>query len=92
MAIGSFPPDSASSVRARRRGIRVERSVANTAAASVDATIAPSSIASSQERSNSSLAAAPVTSVLTITPTVLRSEAGTATSRSRRHEVCRPPS
>ena len=31
-------------------------------------------------------------SALTTTPTVLRSAAGTATSRSRRHEVCSPPS
>ena len=41
IAIGSLPPDSASSVRATRRLMCVKRSVANTAAASVDATTAP---------------------------------------------------
>ena len=70
----------------------VKRSVANTAAASVDETTAPSRIASSHERSKSTCAATPVTSALTTTPTVLRSAAGTATSRSRRHEVWSPPS
>ena len=37
IAIGSLPPDSASSVRASRRRIWVMRSVAKTAAASVEA-------------------------------------------------------
>ena len=41
-AIGSFAPDSASRTRARRRRTSVTRSVENTAAASVDATTAPS--------------------------------------------------
>ena len=79
IAIGSLPPDSASSVRASRRLICVKRSVANTAAASVDATTAPSRIASSQVRSNSTCAATPVSTAVTTTPTVLRSAAGTAT-------------
>ena len=70
----------------------VKRSVAKTAAASVEATTAPSRIASSHERSSSTWAATPVRSVLTITPTVLSSAAGTTTWRRRRHEVCSPPS
>ena len=37
-------------------------------------------------------AATPVRMALTTTPTVLSSAAGTATWRSRRHDVCRPPS
>ena len=89
IAIGSLPPDSASSVRASRRLICVKRSVANTAAASVDATTAPSRNASSQVRSNSARAATPVSRAVTTTPTVLRSAAGTTTARSRRQEVCR---
>jgi hypothetical protein len=70
----------------------VKRSVANTAAASVEETTAPSSTDSSQVRSKSRYAAAPVTTALTATPTVLRSAAGTATWRSRRKDVCSPPS
>jgi hypothetical protein len=70
----------------------VNRSVAKTAAASVDATTAPISIAWSHERLKRKYAAAPVTTVLTTTPTVLSRAAGTATSRRRRHEVCSPPS
>jgi hypothetical protein len=92
IAIGSFPPDSASSVRAKRRRMCVKRSVENTAAASVEATTAPSRMASSQLRSNSARATAPVISAVTTTPTVLSSAAGTATSRRRRQEVCSPPS
>ena len=65
----------------------VKRNVAKTAAASVDATTAPSRNASSQERSSSACAATPVRTVLTATPTVLSRAAGTTTCRSRRHEV-----
>ena len=60
IAIGSLPPDSASSVRARRRRMCVKRSVAKTAAASVEATTAPSRTDSSQDRSKSAYAATPV--------------------------------
>ena len=58
--IGSLPPDSASSVRARGRRMCVKRSVAKTAAASVAATTAPRRTDSSQDRSKSTYAAAPV--------------------------------
>ena len=56
-AIGSLMPDSPSSVRARRRRSVDPRSTANTAAASVAATVEPSSSASIGSRSNSALAA-----------------------------------
>jgi hypothetical protein len=92
IAIGSLPPDSASSVRAIRRRMCVNLSVAKTAAASVEETTAPSRTASSQLRSNSTCAAAPVSTALTATPTVLSSAAGAATWRSRRNDVCSPPS
>ena len=92
IAIGSLPPDSASSVRASLRRIWVVRSVANTAAASVEAITAPSRNDSSQESEKSACAPKPAISAVTTTPTVLRSAAGTTTSRSRRHDVCSPPS
>ena len=74
----------------RRR--RVCRSVANTAAASVDATTDPSRNASAQERSNRPRAASPVIPAVTNVPTIDSTTAGTATVRSRRHEVESPPS
>ena len=70
----------------------VKRIAEKTAAASVDATTPPSRTASGQARSNSSCAARPVSSAVTATPIVLRSAAGIATLRMRRHEVERPPS
>ena len=51
IATGSLRPVSASSVRASRRRMCVNLSVANTAAASVEATTAPSSTDSSHDRS-----------------------------------------
>jgi hypothetical protein len=69
----------------------VKRSVANTAAASVEETTAPRSTDCNQDRSNRAYAASPVRSAVTTTPTVLSRAAGTATSRSRRHEVASPP-
>ncbi len=70
----------------------MNRSVENTAAASVEATTAPSSMASSQVMSKSPRAATPVTHMLTTTPSVLSSPAGTTTGRIRDHELCSPPS
>ena len=93
IAIGSFPPDSASSVRARRRryvrepkrredrgGIRRRDDGAE------QERLEPGEI---EQRVGHDARDA---SALTTTPTVLRSAAGTATDRSRRQEVCRPPS
>src|SRR6266508_2382166 len=77
IAIGSLPPVSASNVRARRRRMFVNRSVANTAAASVEETTAPSRTDSSQERSEREYT------------TVLSSADVMTTWRNRRHEVAR---
>jgi hypothetical protein len=52
-AIGSFKPDSAVSSDPSRRRSRVNRSVPNTAAASVGPTTAPRSSAFDHERSKS---------------------------------------
>ena len=57
IAIGSLMPDSPSSVRARRRRSVDPRRTANTAAASVAATVEPSSSAGSGSRSRISAAA-----------------------------------
>ena len=92
IATGSFRPVSASSVLAIRWRMCVNRSVAKTAAASVDATTAPRSTDSSHERSNSVYAAAPASTAVATTPTVASRAAGTATRRSRRHDVESPPS
>ena len=70
----------------------VKRRVANTAAASVEATTAPSRTDSSRERSKSAYAATPARSAVTTTPTVLSNAAGTATLRRRLQDVCSPPS
>ena len=92
IAVGSLRPVSPSSVRASLRRMWVKRIVAKTAAASVEATTPPSRIASGQARSKSSWAARPVRNAVTATPIVLRSAAGIATLRIRRHEVESPPS
>ncbi len=75
-----------------RCGSDVKRSVANTAAASVDPTTAPSRSAPTQERSNSACAATATTAVVTRTPIVLRRNTDTATGRISRHSVVSPPS
>jgi len=62
------------------------------AAASVGATTAPRRNASSHVRSNSACTKTPVMSALTTTSSVLSSADGTATLRSRRNDVGRPPS
>ena len=61
-------------------------SVAKTAAASVEATTAPSSTDSSHDRSKSNTPR-PVRTVDATTPTVASRVAGTATLRSLRHDV-----
>ena len=93
IATGSLTPVSASSVRASRRRMCVNRSVAKTAAASVEATTAPSSTASSHERSNRVVRRDVLSSIVdATTPTVASRVAGSATLRSLRHDVERPPS
>mgnify|MGYP006995912922 CR=1 FL=1 len=71
-AIGSFMPDSISSVASTRSFSRTPEvfSNENTAAASVDPTMAPISNAMAQGKSSSQCAAMPVTTAHTSTPTV----------------------
>jgi hypothetical protein len=70
----------------------VNLSVENTAAASVEPTTAPRRNDSVHDRSNTTRAAAPVTSMVTRTPRELRREAGPMTGRTSRHSVVSPPS
>ena len=70
----------------------MKRSVAKTAAASVDATTAPSISDVTYERSKRAYAATLVTRADTSTPTVLSSAAGSSTGRTARHGVVSPPS
>ena len=84
IAIGSLPPDSASSVRASRRRMCVKRSVAKTAAASVEETTAPSSTDSSHERSKSMYAATPVDDGAD-------DDADRAQERRRHRDLAQPP-
>ena len=75
----SLKPDSASSRPATRRGSGSTRSTENTAAASVDDTMAPRSSASCQSIPSSRCAPAAVTTMLTTTPTVASAPAGANT-------------
>ncbi len=68
IAIGSLRPDSPSSVRASRRGSVEPRSTANTAAASVAATVEPSSSAGSGSRSRMNAAATAVSAAVSERP------------------------
>ncbi len=92
-AIGSLAPDSISSV-ARTRSLRctpLPRRIANTAAASVEETIAPSSIASGQLKPSAYAPRASITAV-PMTPNVASTLAGAATARTDRSGVLKPPS
>ena len=93
-AIGSFMPDSISSVAATRsfRCTPEDFSSENTAAASVEPTMAPTSKASGQDKSSSQCAAAPVMAVHTTTPTVANSSEGRKPVRNVLMSVRRPPS
>ena len=68
------------------------RTAANTAAASVDETTAPTSSDCVASRSNTRCAAAATTSAVTATPTVASRVAGTITRRSAFWSAARPPS
>jgi hypothetical protein len=93
-AIGSLTPDSISSVAATRSlSVTPERvSSANTAAASVLPTMAPSSKAWPQPRPRNSTAAPAVMAADTSTPTVASSEAGFRPVRKVDEAVRSPPS
>ncbi len=93
MAIGSLLPDSSSS-RGRRLPLRRtprERSTANTAAASVDETIAASSRLSTSEKSSTSQMNRPSKAAVTATPRVERISPCRSTPRILRQFVSRPP-
>jgi hypothetical protein len=92
-ATGSLSPDSSSRVTPTRR-LRespLPRSTANTDAASVDDTTAPSSSASGQE-SPQRCASTAISPPVSATPTVARSPAGAQVFRTSLSGVLRPPS
>lgn len=93
-AIGSLLPDSISSTPLTRFGrvIPALRSRKNTAAASVEASTAPSSRASRAGSPNSRCAAPAVMPVVSATPRVASSSEGAMAARIGASRVCRPPS
>ena len=93
-AIGSFMPDSISNVAATRSFKRTpdERSSANTAAAPVEPTMEPSSMASRQSSPISHQAPNAVSAALITTPTLASSSAGLRPVRKVAKSVRRPPS
>ena len=94
IAIGSLVPDSISRVAPVRSfsSSPARRNRPNTAAASVEPTIAPISMASSQDRSRIQYAAAPVMAAVISTPTVARESAGLRLTRNVLLRVPSPPS
>ncbi len=88
----SLNPDSASSSPATRLGRGTTRSTENTAAASVEDTMAPRSRASCQSIPSRRCAPAAVIAMLTATPTVASIPAGASTRRTSENFVVRPPS
>jgi hypothetical protein len=92
--MGSLEPLSTSSVLARRGGSRSppERSTEKTAAASVDPMMLPSSSPTSRGTPRIQVAAAPVISAVSRTPTVASENAGASVGRTDANEVRRPPS
>jgi hypothetical protein len=91
-AIGSLTPDSPSSERARRRLSVEPRSTANTAAASVAATVEPSSSAYLNSTSRISHAASAVSSAVPSVPTTASETATPSTGRISANPLLRPPS
>ena len=93
-AKGSLVPDSTSSIARTRGRRRKPRALIrkNTAAASVDATTAPTSRLCVQLRSSTSLAIGAASSAVTSTPAVASTMAGASTLRKLAKRVRRPPS
>jgi hypothetical protein len=89
---GSLSPDSASSVARMRGRSGSLRITANTAAASVEDTTAPSSTAVRASTSSNNHASAEVTETLIATPTVARTPANPITGPSTGSRVVSPPS
>ncbi len=92
-AIGSLRPDSSSTVAATRccNCTPLPRRTEKTAAASVEATTAPISRASSG-RKPSAIPASPTPPVVNATPRVARTPAGAQAERTTAIGVFRPPS
>ncbi|MCY1350632.1 hypothetical protein D9M71_478870 [compost metagenome] len=91
-AIGSLLPDSISRVAVTRSFRPLPPSRENTAAASVEPTMAPISRPSIQLRWNSQAAAMPVSPAVISTPTVASDSAGQSATRKLATRVRRPPS
>ncbi len=92
MAIGSLEPDSASSVEFSFWRMFCVPSTENTAAASVEPTIAPNKKPSSQVTPKIYLASTPVKTVVMRTPKVANETEGRTTRLTSFHLVCTPPS
>lgn len=80
-AIGSFVPDSASNTEVSSRLMFLLPSTANTAAASVDPTMAPNRKPSSHETPRIYLAKTPTITVVKTTPRVANESEGAARVR-----------
>ncbi len=91
-AIGSLLPDSISRVAVTRSLRPLPPSSENTAAASVEPTMAPISRPWIKLRSNSQAATMPVSAVVMSTPTVASDSAGHKATRKLATRVRRPPS
>lgn len=92
--MGSFEPDSTSSVAEiiSRRWMPPTRRRKNTAAASVEPTMAPSSSPSAIRQSKKTWAARPMTPAVRPTPSVARTRAGAAARRNVLKRVRKPES
>ncbi|MNP43818.1 hypothetical protein D3C76_1376610 [compost metagenome] len=90
--MGSLLPDSASNVDVIRLRIFFPPSTENTAAASVDPTMAPNRKDSAQSTPRIYLAHTPTTNVVINTPTVARDNADPMTGFISAIFVCIPPS
>ena len=92
--MGSFEPLSTSRVAVSRSGSRrpLLRSTENTAAASVEPTMLPTSRPCSRGMRSTQAAARPVISEVSSTPMVESARAGRQTRRTASREVRRPPS
>lgn len=91
--MGSLLPDSnsRSGLMSPFKPTLRARSTANTAAASVDETIAPSSKPSSREKPSTPAPNAPTSAAVTTTPSVESARARPTTGRTLSHAVSSPP-
>ena len=94
IANGSFAPDSISSVACTRSFSLTPPFLSrlNTAAASVEPTIAAIKTPSRQSTSKSQVVKIPATNTVTKTPKLAKVTAGLSPTRNERIEVRRPPS